>query len=40
MLLLYLTPWVTQPIAQLTGVQLYTLVLAMFGGYQLGQKQE
>jgi hypothetical protein len=38
MLLLYLTPWVTQPIARLTGVQLYTLVLAAFGGYQLGQK--
>lgn len=35
MFLLYLTPWVTQPIARLTGVQLYTLVLAMFGGYQL-----
>ena len=38
MLLLYLTPWVTQPIARLTGVQLYTVALAMFGSYQLGQK--
>ena len=30
---LYLVPWVTQPVARLTGVQLYTLVLAVFGFY-------
>jgi hypothetical protein len=34
-LLLYLVPWITQPIARLTGVQLYTVTLALFGGYQL-----
>ncbi|MFN0085439.1 MAG: glycosyltransferase family 87 protein [Blastocatellia bacterium] len=32
---LYLVPWVTQPIAKLTGVQLLTLALALFGAYQL-----
>lgn len=30
LVLLYLTPWVTQIVARLTGVQLYTLVLAGF----------
>lgn len=39
-LLLYLAPWVTQPIARLTGVQLYTLILALFGGYQLEQERK
>src|SRR5215831_3674733 len=34
-LLLYLVPWATQPIAQLTGVQLYTITLVLFGIYQL-----
>lgn len=37
LLLLYLTPLVTQTIARLTGVQLYTLVLAGFGLYLLEQ---
>lgn len=37
LLLLYLVPWVTQPIARLTGVQLYTIILAVFGSYQLRQ---
>jgi hypothetical protein len=37
---LYLTPWITQLIARLSGVQLYTLALAMFGGYQLSQRQK
>ena len=35
LLLLYLVPWITQPIARLSGVQLYTLVLAVFGIYQI-----
>lgn len=39
-LLLYLVPWVTQPVARLTGVQLYTVILALFGGYQLSQERE
>lgn len=38
-LLLYLVPWIAQPIARLTGVQLYTAVLALFGGYQLRRQQ-
>ncbi|HEX9063032.1 MAG TPA: hypothetical protein VF941_22900, partial [Clostridia bacterium] len=33
LLLLYLIPWVTQPVARLTNVQLFTLVLAAFGFY-------
>ena len=33
LLLLYLVPWITQPVARLTGIQLYTLVLALFGCY-------
>lgn len=37
LLLLYLVPWITQPIARLSGVQLYTLVLALLGSYQLIQ---
>jgi hypothetical protein len=36
LVLLYLVPWVTQPVARLTGVQLYTLVLAAFGFYLAG----
>jgi hypothetical protein len=39
LLLLYLVPWITQPVAQLTGVQLYTIILALFGCYQLGQRR-
>lgn len=39
-LLLYIVPWITQPIARLTGFQLYTVVIALFGGYQLGQQQK
>ena len=35
LLLLYLVPWFSQFIAQATGVQLYTLVLAGFALYQL-----
>ena len=38
-LLLYLIPWITQPIARLTGFQLYTVILALFGGYQLAQQR-
>ena len=34
-LLVYLTPWFTQNIALMTGVQIYTLVVAAFGVYQL-----
>ncbi|MCM3901587.1 MAG: DUF2029 domain-containing protein [Pyrinomonadaceae bacterium] len=37
LLSLYLVPWITQPIARLSGVQLYTLVLAFLGSYQLIQ---
>lgn len=37
LLCLYLVPWITQPIARLTGLQLYTLVLASFGTYQVVQ---
>jgi hypothetical protein len=33
LLLLYIVPWVTQPIARLAHLQLFTLVLALFGGY-------
>jgi len=35
LILLYVIPWITQPIARLTGFQLYTPVLALLGGYQL-----
>jgi hypothetical protein len=35
LLLLYLSPWFTQNIALLTGVQIYTLAVAAFGIYQL-----
>jgi hypothetical protein len=35
MLLLWLTPWVTQHVALASGLQPYTLVLAAFGMYQL-----
>jgi hypothetical protein len=39
LLLLYLTPWVTQPIARLTNVQIYTIVLAGFGVYLIKQQR-
>jgi len=35
LVLLYLGPWVSQPLALLTGVQLYTLILLFLGTYQL-----
>src|SRR5262249_6249751 len=34
LLLVYIVPWITQPIAKFTGVQIFTLVLALLGGYQ------
>ena len=37
LLLLYLVPWITQPIARVSGIQLYTLVLAFLGIYQVTQ---
>ena len=37
LLLLYLVPWVTQPLARLTGVQVFTVLLVLFGSYQLRQ---
>jgi hypothetical protein len=37
LLLLYVVPWITQPIARLSGIQLYTLVLALLGIYQIIQ---
>ncbi|MGH9929092.1 MAG: glycosyltransferase family 87 protein [Pyrinomonadaceae bacterium] len=35
LLLVYIVPWVTQPIARLTSVQIYTVVLALLGSWQL-----
>ena len=35
LLLLYVVPWITQPIARVTGFQAYSTVLALLGGYQL-----
>jgi len=40
LLLLYVVPWITQPIARLTSIQLYTLVLALFGIWQLVYLQQ
>jgi hypothetical protein len=40
LLLLYVVPWITQPIARLTAIQLYTLVLALFGIWQLVYLQQ
>jgi hypothetical protein len=37
LLLLYLVPWFTQSLARLTGVQIFTVVLVLLGGYQLRQ---
>ena len=39
LLLLYVVPWITQPIARLTGFQPYTLTLALLGSWQLIQFQ-
>ena len=39
LLLLYVVPWITQPVARLTGIQLLTLVLALLGSYQIIQFQ-
>lgn len=36
-LLVYVVPWITQPIARLTHIQIYTLVLAFLGIWQLRQ---
>jgi hypothetical protein len=38
-LLLYVTPWLAQPIAKATGLQLLTVVLAAFGLYVLRWRQ-
>jgi hypothetical protein len=35
LLILYVTPLFTQPIARALGVQIYTLAVAVFGIYQL-----
>ncbi len=35
LLLLYIVPWLTQPIARLAHLQFFTIVLAMFGTYLL-----
>ena len=39
LLLLYVTPWITQHVARLSGVQLFTLVLALVAGYQIIELQ-
>jgi Glycosyltransferase family 87 len=39
LLLLYVVPWITQPIARLTGFQSYTLALALLGSWQFIQFQ-
>jgi hypothetical protein len=39
LLLVYVVPWVTQPIARLTSLQIYTVVLALLGSWQLIQFQ-
>ena len=39
LLLLYITPWITQPLARATGLQIYTLVIALFGYYQILERQ-
>jgi len=37
LLWLYVVPWLTQPVARLTHIQLYTLVLVFLGAYQFAQ---
>lgn len=39
LLLLYVTPWLAQPVARATGLQLLTVVLAAFGLYVLRWRQ-
>ena len=39
LLLVYVVPWITQPVARLTGLQIFTLALAILGGYQIIQFQ-
>jgi cation transport ATPase len=39
LLLVYVVPWFTQPIARLTSLQIYTVVLALLGSWQLIQFQ-
>jgi len=39
LLALYLSPWFTQNIALMTGVQIYTLAIAAFGIYQLPKRE-
>lgn len=35
LLALYVIPWCSQPVARVTGIQLYTLVIAVWGVYVL-----
>lgn len=35
LLLIWFVPWITQPLARLSGLQLYTLVLTLMGSYQV-----
>jgi hypothetical protein len=35
LVLLYVVPWFSQPLARITGLQPYTLILAVLGAYQL-----
>ncbi|HEV7745001.1 MAG TPA: glycosyltransferase family 87 protein [Pyrinomonadaceae bacterium] len=37
LLLVYVVPWITQPVARFTDIQIYTIVLALLGGWQLIQ---
>ncbi len=37
LLLLYVTPWITQAVARLTGIQFYTLTLVLLGCFQIKQ---
>ena len=39
LVLLYVVPWITQPIARLTGIQLLTIVLGLFAIQQVAQLQ-
>ena len=39
LLLVYAVPWVTQPVARFTNLQIYTVVLALLGSWQLIQFQ-
>jgi hypothetical protein len=37
LLLLFVVPWMTQPLAQAPGLQLFTLILALLAGYQFSR---